>query len=94
MLGLAVSVGVCSGWRSAADEFLYSGTAFAKPHDRIDMLANITSRNANDIRMGGGETLAAPVVLLCLVLLIGQWPGWTALFGSLADACLQGASPR
>ncbi|MDF3072959.1 MAG: TonB-dependent hemoglobin/transferrin/lactoferrin family receptor [Alphaproteobacteria bacterium] len=55
--GETAGIRLKAGWRSAADEFLYSGTAFAKPHDRIDMLANITSRNANDIRMGGGETL-------------------------------------
>ncbi len=55
--GETAGIRLKAGWRSAADEFLYSGTAFAKPHERIDMLANITSRDAKDIRLGGGEKL-------------------------------------
>lgn len=46
-----------AGYRSAADEFLYSATAFARPTKGVEMLANITSRDAKDTRLGGGETL-------------------------------------
>lgn len=55
--GEIAGVRLKAGWRSAADEFLYSGTAFARPHERIDMLANLTSRDARDIRLGGGDML-------------------------------------
>ncbi len=33
---------------------------------------------------GGGATLPAPVAILCIVLLLGQWPGWTRLFSRVA----------
>lgn len=55
--GETAGIQLKAGWRSAADEFLYSGTAFARPHERIDLLANITSRDGSDIRLGGGDTL-------------------------------------
>lgn len=55
--GDTAGVRLKAGWRSAADEFLYSGTFFAQPHKSIDMFANLTGRDAQDIRLGDGSDL-------------------------------------
>jgi D-alanyl-lipoteichoic acid acyltransferase DltB (MBOAT superfamily) len=36
------------------------------------------------VAWSGGDTLSVPIVLLTLALVVGQWPGWSSLFASVA----------
>lgn len=45
------------GYSSAANEPLYSVGAFARPDERIDVLANFSYRNSGTLEQGGGREL-------------------------------------
>lgn len=46
------------GYSSVADEPLYSVGAFARPDERVDVLANFSFRDSGDLKQGGGRELA------------------------------------
>ncbi|MCB5189700.1 TonB-dependent receptor [Methylobacillus arboreus] len=50
------------GYGNNNDEYLRSYLAYARPHERIDLLYSYTDRQSNDITQGDGEKLAYSTV--------------------------------
>lgn len=46
------------GYGNNNDEYLRSYLAYARPHDKIDLIYNYTNRQSNNIMQGNGEELA------------------------------------
>ncbi|MCB5184164.1 TonB-dependent receptor [Methylobacillus gramineus] len=58
LLGQSVGGRVKFGYGNNNDEYLRSYIAYARPHERIDLLYSYTNRQSNDITQGDGEKLA------------------------------------
>ncbi len=56
--GQTVGGRVKFGYGNNNDEYLRSYIAYARPHERIDLLYSYTNRQSNDITQGDGEKLA------------------------------------
>ncbi|MES2552950.1 MAG: TonB-dependent receptor plug domain-containing protein, partial [Pseudomonadota bacterium] len=55
--GQSVGARLKFGYGNNSDEYTRSYLAYARPHERVDILYNYTNRNSNDIMQGDGEHL-------------------------------------
>jgi len=69
-----------AGYASNNDERLFSTSIYGRPHDQVDLLANVTRRFSNDITLPDGSAYENSKVDGTNTLLKGSWigeTGWT-----------------